>query len=83
LNWKLEEGEGVAEGDFGTVGAGSARLKAFRRKAASESISCIRISTAISGLNQEIRRQRQLEVQIFTAVATDPFLKNYEFKLLT
>jgi hypothetical protein len=21
LNWKLEKGEGVAEGDFGTVGA--------------------------------------------------------------
>jgi hypothetical protein len=33
LNWKLEKEEGVAEGDFGTVGAGSDRLKAFRRKA--------------------------------------------------
>jgi hypothetical protein len=64
LNWKLEKEEGVAEGDFGTVGAGSARL-------------CLRISTAIGGLNPEIRRQQRLEVQIFTAVATDPILEKY------
>jgi hypothetical protein len=43
FRFKLENGEGVADGDFGTVGAGSARLKT------------------------------RPKVQIFTAVATDPF----------
>ncbi len=74
LNLKLEERERSDGGEVWNWRSDSDRLEAFRRKARFESISSLRISTAYSSHNQEIRRQQRPEVQTFPAVATEPLL---------
>ncbi|WP_438496521.1 hypothetical protein [Paenibacillus sp. IHBB 3054] len=54
LNLKLEIRERSNGGGFWNWRSGSVRLKAFRRKTSIESISSLRISTAKSGIDQEI-----------------------------
>lgn len=68
-NTQNEDEEGLMEvkftgggGDFWNWKSESVRPKAFRRKARIGSICCLRILSARSGINQEIRRQQRLDV---------------------